>query len=109
MLNLETNKITPEGGLTQRKAQAMGMKENRLSSMNISEAGGVETAADTGTDNASFAHMHNWMECVRNRKTPNADIHAGYNHSVALCMTITAMHTGKRVTFNDKKQEIVIK
>lgn len=109
MLNLETNKITPEGGLTQRRAQAMGMKENRLSSMTISEAGGVETAADTGTDNASFAHMHNWMECVRNRKTPNADIHAGYNHSVALCMTITAMHTGKRVTFNDKKQEVVIK
>jgi hypothetical protein len=48
------------------------------------------------------------MECVRSRKKPNADIHAGYNHSVALCMTIAAMHTGKRVTFNDSKQEVVI-
>jgi len=109
MLNLSTNKITPEGGLTQRMAQAMGMEENKLPEMTISEAGGVETAADTGTDNASFAHMHNWMECVRERKKPNADIQAGYDHSVALCMTIKAMHTGRRVAFNDAKQKVVVK
>jgi hypothetical protein len=48
------------------------------------------------------------MECVRSRKTPNADIHAGYNHSVALCMTIAALHTGRRVTFNDARQEVVV-
>ncbi len=109
MLNLSTNKITPEGGLTQRMAQAMGMEENKLPEMTISEAGGVETAADTGTDNASYAHMRNWMECVRKRKKPNADIQAGYDHSVALCMTIKAMHTGRRVAFNDAKQKVVVK
>ena len=109
MLNLSTNKITPEGGLTQRMAQAMGMEENKLPEMTISEAGGVETAADTGTDNASYAHMRNWMECVRERKKPNADIQAGYDHSVALCMTIKAMHTGRRVAFNDAKQKVVVK
>ena len=108
MLNLDTNRITPQGGLTQRMAGAMGMEENRLPEMTIAEAGGVETAATTGTDNATFAHMRNWMECVRKRKTPNADIHAGYNHSVALCMTIAAMHTGKRITFDDAKQEVVV-
>jgi predicted dehydrogenase len=109
MLNLETNRITPEGGLTQRMADAMGMKENRLPEMAILEEGGVETAADTGVDNASLAHMRNWMECVRERKKPNADIKAGYDHSVALCMTIKAMHTGRRVTFNDEKQKVVVK
>ncbi|MDH4220006.1 MAG: gfo/Idh/MocA family oxidoreductase, partial [Candidatus Aminicenantes bacterium] len=56
----------------------------------------------------TLAHMRNWMECVRSRKNPNADIRAGYNHSVALCMTIAAMHTGKRVTFNDANQEVLI-
>jgi predicted dehydrogenase len=107
-LDLETNMVTPEGGLTRRMAEAMGMKENRLPKMTIAEAGGVETAADTGADRASFAHMRNWMECVRSRKKPNADIRAGYDHSVALCMTIAAMFTGKRVTFDDKNQEVVI-
>ena len=107
-LNLDTNRITPEGGLTERMAAAMDMKENRLPEISIAEAGGVETAANTGTDDATSAHVRNWMECVRSRKTPNADIHAGYNHSMALCMTIAAMHTGKRVTFDDAKQEVVI-
>jgi hypothetical protein len=48
------------------------------------------------------------MECVRNRKTANADIEAGYSHSVALCMTIAAAKTGQRVTFDDAKQEVVV-
>jgi hypothetical protein len=52
--------------------------------------------------------MKNWMQCVRDRnQKTNADIHAAYNHSVALCMTIAAIQTGKRVTFDDKKQEVV--
>jgi len=54
------------------------------------------------------AHVRNWMRCVRDRnQKTNADIHAAYNHSVALCMTIAALHTGKKVTFDDKKQEVV--
>ena len=53
-------------------------------------------------------HVKNWLECVRSRKTPNADIKAAYNHSVALCMTIAALQTGKRVTFDDVKQSVVV-
>jgi uncharacterized protein (DUF1499 family) len=68
----------------------------------------METAANTGVDKQTLAHMRNWMECVksRNQKT-NADIHAAYNHSTALCMTIKAIQTGSRVTFDDKKREVV--
>ncbi len=107
-LNLDTNMVTPMGGLTQGMAQAMGMEENKLAKFSLTEEGGVETAANTGSDPTTLAHMRNWMECVRSRKKPNADIHAGYNHSVSLCMTIAAMHTGKRVTFNDATQEVII-
>ncbi|UCE40806.1 MAG: Gfo/Idh/MocA family oxidoreductase [Candidatus Aminicenantes bacterium] len=107
-LNLDTNMVTPTGGLTQRMAQAMEMEENRLAEFSLAEEGGVETAANTGSDPTTLAHMRNWMECVRSRQKPNADILAGYNHSVALCMTIAAMHTGKRVTFNDSKQKVII-
>jgi hypothetical protein len=45
---------------------------------------------------------------VRSRKTPNADIEAGYSHSVALCMTIAAVQTGQRVGFDDAKQEVIV-
>ena len=47
------------------------------------------------------------MECVRSRKTPNASVRAGYNHSIATIMTRIAMETGKKVTFDETKQEVV--
>jgi len=106
-LNLDTNKIGPEGGLTDKYAKEMGMKAFLLPPASLKEVEQAETGANTGADNSTTAHMRNWMECVRSRKTPNADIHAAYNHSVALCMTIAALHTGKRVTFDEQKQDVV--
>ncbi len=107
-LNLDTNKVSPEGGLKERYAKEMGMKANLLEPFTLSDEAGIETAANTGADKMTTAHMKNWMECVRSRnQKTNADIHAAYNHSVALCMTIAALQTGKKVTFDDKKQEIV--
>jgi hypothetical protein len=67
----------------------------------------AETSANTGNDPMTSANMRNWMECVRSRKTPNASIHAGYSHSVALCMNIAAIQTGQRVTFDDKSQQVM--
>ncbi len=108
-LNLDTNTVSPDGGLTERHAVAMGMQPFQLNEMKLDEVGGVATAANTGGDDATMAHMRNWMECVRSRETPNADIHAAWNHSVALCMTIAALHTGKRITFDMQKMDVVVR
>jgi hypothetical protein len=85
----------------------MGMAENRLEEISLSEAGAAVTTADTGVDDGTLAHMRDWMDCIRTRRTPRAPIRAGYNHSVALCMTIAAMRSGKRVTFDDDRQEVI--
>jgi len=108
MLNLDTNEITPTGGLTEKAAAEMGMKANQLPTTRLSELAPAETAADTGADSSTTANVRNWMECVRSRKQPNADIEAGYNHSVALCMTVAAMHSGRKVMFDDNKRDIVM-
>lgn len=111
MLNLDTNTITPEGGLRAKEAAEMQMQPNLLPQMSLADTSSqvpVATSANTGADKLTSAHMRNWMECIRSRKTPNADVHAGYNHSTAICMTIAALHTGKRVTFDDAKQEVVV-
>ena len=112
MLNLDTNKITSEGGLRAKEAAEMQMQPNLLSETSlftdVAQPAAANTSANTGADNLTSAHMRNWMECVRSRQTPHADVVAGYNHSTAICMTIAAMHTGQRVTFDDVKQEVVI-
>lgn len=107
-LNLDTNKITPDGGLTENYASAMGMKPNLLPTMSLTEmAPKVSTGASTGGDALTIAHVRNWMECVRSRKQPNAPIEAGYNHAKAVIMTNAAYRTGQKVTFDDKTQEVM--
>jgi predicted dehydrogenase len=107
-LNLDTNKITPTGGLTDKYAQAMGMSANQLPELSLKELGEkISTDASTGADPLTASHMRNWMECVRSRKTPNAPIEAGYNHGIAVIMTNAAYRTGERVTFDEKTQEVM--
>ena len=106
MLDLDTNQVTPSGGLTANYAGDMGMQPNLLAPMKLPEVK-METSANTGADPHTLAHMKNWMECMRSRRAPNADVDAGYNHSVALCMTISAMHTGRKATFDDARQAVV--
>jgi predicted dehydrogenase len=108
-LNLDTGEISSDGGLTERHAKAMNMRPNLLEKRMLADpTTKTETAASTGADNDTTANVRNWMECVRSRKTTNADIEAGYSHSIALCMTIAALQTGQRVTFDDEKQEVVV-
>jgi predicted dehydrogenase len=106
MLNLDTNKVTSEGGLVEREAKSMGMKANLLEPFDLPSIS-VETAADTGGDPMTIAHMRNWMECVRSRKKPNADVVAGYNHSIANIMCTAALRTGEKASFDEAKQEVL--
>ncbi len=106
-LNLDTNEISADGGLRAPQADEMGMKPNLLEPMRLRSNERVATEANTSVDGMSSAHMRNWMECIRSRKTPNGDIVAGYDHSVANIMTTAALHTGLRVTFDDERQEVI--
>ncbi len=66
----------------------------------------AETAANTGADKMTGAHMRNWMECVRARKNPNAPVEAGYWHSVSLIMANAAMRTGLVGTYCPKSRQV---
>lgn len=106
MLNLDNNRVTPDGGLTESHAASMGMPAKLLAPFDLPKME-AETGADTGVDPMTLAHMRNWMECLRTRKKPHADEMAGYNHSIAVIMTTAALQTGAKVTFDEKKQEVV--
>lgn len=106
-INLNTNKVTPTGGLTQHFADAMHMQANLLPEIELSNTEKVVTAANTGGDSLTSAHIRNWMECVRSRKQPHAPVEAGYSHSIANIMTTAAIHTGVKVTFDEKTQNVM--
>ena len=109
LLDLDKNIISSTGGLEENFAREMNVRPNKLSRRSLADSSAaIETAATAGSDDATSAHMRNWMECIRSRKTPNASIEAGYSHSVAVCMTVAAMQTGRRVTFDDTAQDVVV-
>ena len=68
----------------------------------------AETAANTGGDKLTSAHMYNWMKCVRDRKDPNASVDAGYGHAIALIMSNAASRTGMKATFDPEKRQVIV-
>ena len=108
-LNLITNKISPNGGLHEKEAAAMGMKPNLLPEINLSDMEEkVVASANTGGDILTSNHVRNWMDCVRSRKQPHAPVEAGYSHSIATIMTNAAIRTGYKASFDEATQEVMV-
>jgi predicted dehydrogenase len=107
-LNLETNRVTPNGGLTSIDASAMGMKSFLLPQMDLADTTvRARTAASTGADPMTSSHVRDWLDCIRSGARPHAPVEAGYDHSVATIMTNAAFRTGKAATYDDTRQEVL--
>jgi predicted dehydrogenase len=52
-------------------------------------------------------HMKNWIDSIRSRKPPIAPIEAGYAHSVAVIMADEALTTGRRMTYDQTRREVL--
>ena len=52
-------------------------------------------------------HMEDFFQSVRSRKPPIAPIEAGFAHSVAILMADESMQTGRRMTYDAKRREIL--
>ena len=50
-------------------------------------------------------HFLNWLQCIRNRKTPHAPIEAGYQHAVTVIMAMLAYDKGRKVFYDPIKQK----
>jgi predicted dehydrogenase len=53
------------------------------------------------------AHALNFVECVRSRKTPNADIEIGHRSTSMALLGNIAMRTGKKLHWDAKKEDFI--
>lgn len=53
------------------------------------------------------AHCLNFIECVRSRKTPNADIEIGHRSTTVALLGNIAMKTGKKLKWDAKKEDFI--
>lgn len=106
-LDLATNRVNSDGGLTEHHASAMGKEPFLLEDFELPQIK-VESGANTGADPLTNAHMKNWMECVRNNdQKTNAPVEAGYSHSIANIMVTASLRTGQQATFDDDAKQVM--
>jgi predicted dehydrogenase len=60
----------------------------------------VEKRRPGSFESATRAHIHNFMEAVRSRQDPSANVEMGLQTSVVMAMAIEALRTGRRVKWN---------
>ena len=51
-------------------------------------------------------HFLNWLQCMRDNKTPHASIDAGYQHAVAVLMAVISYDTGRKTMYDHDKRRI---
>jgi len=52
-------------------------------------------------------HMQNWLQCLRTRRQPNANVDAGNQHGVAVILSDMAMVAGRRMVYDAEKRTIL--
>lgn len=67
---------------------------------------GKQIEAGTLSPEPDQNHMANWLDCIRSRQRPNADIEYGHQHSVASIMAAQALETGQRQRYDRENRRI---
>ncbi len=55
---------------------------------------------------AAPSHVHNFLECIRTRKDPNAPVEAGQATSIVLVMAMRSLREGRRLRWNAKERKV---
>ena len=66
-----------------------------------------QTTREGGAD-TMVNHWKDFINCVRTRETPQANMELAYHVQTALQMGMLALRSGKAVKFDAKKEEIVV-
>ena len=61
---------------------------------------------DTDPPYPGQEHVTNWFNCIRNGRTPNADIEFGYKHSIAVLLGDQAYVQKRKVSFDKVKNKL---
>ncbi len=102
---LAGNTISSEGRVPPDRAEPTG-KQYPTSPLSAQDGDGKPSEITLEPAPGQIDHMRNWVQCVRERKTPNATVEHGYSHSIAAIMGHLAADTGKHLVYDPVKREI---
>lgn len=73
----------------------------------LSLEGNVASLPSSESRTANYAHINNFLECVKTRGTPAADISIGHRSATVCHLGNIAVRTGKKIHWDPKTESIV--
>jgi predicted dehydrogenase len=57
-------------------------------------------------ESAVRAHIRNFLECIKTRKDPNANVEVGQSTNIVLCMAMDSLRSGRRLKWNPATRKV---
>ena len=96
----------PETQSAWRTNRVFDLRAGEVKPEPVTIAGHPEPPPVKQSDDLQY-HTDNWMQCMRNRKTPNGSIESGFAHAVAVVMATRSYREGKKMYWDRKKEQVV--
>jgi len=71
------------------------------------EPGAQREPDSLGPSDDDTDHLMNWLNAMRERKTPNANVDHGFSHAIVCIMAAQSYWSGKRLYWDPSSEEIV--
>jgi predicted dehydrogenase len=68
---------------------------------------GAPPANSLGPSDDDVTHLMNWLNAMRDRQQPNANVDHGFSHAIVVIMAAQAYWSGKRLYWDPKQEEIL--
>lgn len=68
---------------------------------------GAPPGDSRGPGDDSVGHLMNWLNAMRSRSIPNANVDHGFSHSIVTIMAAQSYRSGKKLYWNPQTEEIV--
>ena len=95
------------GGLDQPLYSAPPASGQRSDKAEIVRIPGAPPANSAGPDDDNAEHLMHWLDAMRDRRQPNANVDHGFSHSIVCIMAAQSYWSGKKLYWDPAGETIV--
>ncbi len=93
-----------ESGPVYTKTPIIGPANDKEATVQVP---GAPVPNSLGPDDDDTTHLMNWLNAIRDRREPNANVDHGFSHAIVTIMAAQSYWSGKKLYWNPKTEEIV--
>ncbi|MBZ5563917.1 MAG: Gfo/Idh/MocA family oxidoreductase [Acidobacteriia bacterium] len=93
-----------DSGPVYKQVPGMGPEKNGAEIVRVP---GAPPPDSIGPSDDDVTHLLNWLQAMRERKQPNANVDHGFSHAIACIIATQSYWSGKRLYWDPKREEIL--